>query len=56
MYSFFIMVVPRIAIQVFESGVEVELVTEHWWGVSLFALKELLQIDNEKTKKILCEK
>lgn len=53
MYSFFIMVAPRIAIQVFESGVEVELVTEHWWGVSLFALKELLKIDNEKTKKIL---
>lgn len=53
MYSSFVMMSPRTAIKAFEKGVEVELVTEHWWEVSLFALKELLRIDNEKTREIL---
>ena len=53
MYSTFVMMSPRLAIKAFEKGVEVELVTEHWWEVSLFALKELLRIDNEKAKGIL---
>lgn len=52
-YSSFVMIHPRIAIQAYENGVEVELSTEHWWEVSLFALKELLRIDGEKARGII---
>lgn len=53
MYSTFVMMSPKLAIKAFEKGIEVELVTEHWWEVSLFALKELLRIDSEKARGIL---
>lgn len=53
MYSPLVMMSPRTAIQAFEKGVEIEMVTEHGWKVSLFALKDLLRIDSEKTKEIL---
>lgn len=55
MYSSFAMIAPRMAMQAFDRGIEIELVTEHWWDVSLFVLKELLKIDYAKTSKVILQ-
>lgn len=55
MYSSFVMIAPRMAMQAFDRGIEIELVTEHWWDVSLFVLKKLLKIDHAKTSKIILQ-
>lgn len=53
MYSSFIMMSPESAIEAFDRGIKIDLLTEHWWDVSLFALQELNKIDAKKTKEIL---
>lgn len=53
MYSSFIMMSPKCAIEAFDKGIKIDLLTEHWWDVSLYALQELNRTDVEKTKEIL---
>lgn len=55
MYSSFIMISPKCAIEAFDRGIKIDLLTEHWWDVSLYALQELNKIDVKKTKEILLE-
>lgn len=49
MYSSFIMISPKCAIEAFDRGIKIDLLTEHWWDVSLYALQELNKIDVKKT-------
>lgn len=53
MYSSFIMMAPKCAIEAADRGIKMDLLTEHWWHASLYALQELNKIDVKKTKKIL---
>lgn len=55
MYSSFIMMSPKCAIEAFDRGIKIDLLTEHWWSVSLYALQGLNKTDVEKTKEILLE-
>lgn len=55
MYSSFIMMSPKCAIEAFDKGIKIDLLTEHWWSVSLYALQELNKTDVNKTKEILLE-
>lgn len=55
MYSFLVMVSPECAIEAFNNGVKIDLLTEHWWSVSLYALRALNKTDKKKTKEILSE-
>lgn len=55
MYSSFIMISPKCAIEAFDRGIKIDLLTEHWWSVSLYALQELNKTDVNKTKEILLE-
>lgn len=55
MYSSFIMMSPKCAIEAFNKGTKIDLLTEHWWSVSLFALQGLNKTDVEKTKEMLLE-
>lgn len=54
MYSSFIMISPKCAIEAFDRGIKIDLLTERW-DVSLYALQELNKIDVKKTKDILLE-
>ncbi|MBC8568537.1 hypothetical protein H8692_07195 [Mogibacterium sp. NSJ-24] len=55
MYSSLIMMSPKCAIEAFERGIKIDLLTEYWWDVSLYALQEFNKIDVKKTKEILLE-
>lgn len=55
MYSSLTMISPKSAIQAFDGGIKIDLLTAHWWDVSLFALQKLYKTDINKTKKILLE-
>ena len=56
MYSSFIAISPTVAIEAFDKGIKMDLLTGgHWWRLSLLALKELNKIDTNKTKEILLE-
>ncbi len=35
MYSSFIMISPKCAIEVFDRGIKIDSLTEHWWDVNL---------------------
>lgn len=53
MYSPLAMIAPQCAIRVFRSGVSVDLLTGHWWTVSFYALRELINEDEVTAKEIL---
>lgn len=53
MYSLFVMISPQCAIEAFDRGIKIDLLTEHWWNISLFALQQLNKADVKKTKEIL---
>ena len=55
MYSSLIMMAPECAIDAFDKGIKIDLLTEHWWDVSLYAIKKLYKTDAKKTKIILLE-
>ena len=55
MYSSLIMMSPKCAIEAFERGIKIDLLTEYWQDVSLYALQEFNKIDVKKTKEILLE-
>lgn len=52
-YSPLVMIAPRYAIEAFNTGVKIDLLTEHWWDLSFYALCELNDTDSIKTKEIL---
>lgn len=51
MYSSFIMMSPKCTIEAFDRGIKIDLLTEHWWSVSLYALQELNKTDVKKQRK-----
>lgn len=53
MYSPLIMIAPRCAVDLFNKGVAVDLMTEHWWECSCHALSVLIQEDASIAKAIL---
>lgn len=53
MYSFFVIISPQCAIEAFDKGIKIDLLTEHWWDISFEALQQLYKIDTNKTKEIL---
>ena len=53
MYSSLVVMSPKSAIEAFDKGIKIDLLTEHWWHISLLALKKLNKIDTNKTQKIL---
>lgn len=55
MYSSLIMMAPECGIDAFDKGIKIDLLTEHWWDVSLYAIKKLYKTDVKKTKIILLE-
>lgn len=55
MYSPLIIVAPECAVNLYRQGTPVEIMTEHWWAYSFYALRELIRVDSAATKGILCK-
>lgn len=55
MHASFVMMAPQCAIEAFDRGMEIDLLTEHGWFINFFALQGLNKMDTKKTKEILLE-
>lgn len=53
MYTPLAMISLNSALEVFDQGIKVDLLTNHWWGISLEVLERLNNINPIKTKEIL---
>lgn len=53
MYSPCVVIAPQCAIELFRQGARIDLMTEHWWYYSYYALRELIKVDDASTIEIL---
>ena len=53
MYSSLALIAPQCAVRLFAKGVFVDLLSNHWWDIGVYALKEIIKIDKTVAKGIL---
>jgi len=55
MFSPLVAIAPQCAVELFKRSIRIDIMSEHWWYYSYYALKELITADSQIASQILLQ-